>query len=72
MKPFFTEQEKKLANSLSHSKLKANYEKSEKLLNKACKTGRIANIKKAMDVHHTLEYALLYKSYSKHKKKYPG
>lgn len=67
MKPFFTNQEKQLAKRCSRSELKNKYEKSEKSLQRACRTGRINNIKKAMKKHHTYEYAMLYQTYSKHK-----
>lgn len=65
---FFKSKEKQLANRYSKSYLQNKYKKSEIILNKACKTGKLNNIKKAMDIHHKYEYALLYKEYFKHKK----
>lgn len=69
MKPFFTAEEKRLAKTTSRSELKAKYEKSEKSLHNACKTGKISNIKRAMAKHHTYEYAMLYQTYDKHRPK---
>lgn len=65
---FFKKEEKDLANRHSEDFLKIRYEATEKKLKDACKTGEIKNIKKAMKNHHKYEYALLYKTYSKHKK----
>ena len=69
MKPFFTADEKRLAKTMSRSELRAKYEQSEKSLQTACKTGKIANIRRAMAKHHTLEYAMLYQTYADHKPK---
>lgn len=69
MKPFFTAEEKRLAKTTSRSVLKSKYEQSEKSLQTACRTGKIANIRRAMAKHHTLEYAMLYQTYDKHRPK---
>lgn len=69
MKPFFSAEEKRLAKTTSRSELKAKYEQTEKGLQKACKTGNISNVKRAMAKHHTYEYAMLYQTYVEHKPK---
>lgn len=65
---FFKNEEKQLAKRHSKSYLKDKYVKSEMRLNRACKTGKLGNIKKAMKTHHKYEYALLYKQYYSNKK----
>ncbi|MGN0819029.1 MAG: hypothetical protein ACI4M6_01355 [Christensenellaceae bacterium] len=67
MRPFFSNEEKKIAKTTPDFVLKNKYEESEKLLKKACKTGKIKNIKRAMKEHHKYEYALLYQTYYKNK-----
>lgn len=69
MKPFFTSEEKRLAKTTNRRELKAKYEQSEKSLQSACRTGKIANIRRAMAKHHTYEYAMLYQTYADHKPK---
>lgn len=67
MKPFFSNQEKLVAAKTPRQVLKEKYERSERRLDAACKTGSIREIKKAMKTHHTYEYALLYQTYAKNK-----
>ena len=67
MKAFFSDREKIVAKKTPRHILKNKYERSEKYLKNACKTGKINNIKKAMKYHHMYEYALLYQTYSEHK-----
>lgn len=64
---FFSKKEKEMARRTPRPVLKERYEQSERRLEKACRTGKIANVKRAMASHHTLEYAMLYQTYAKSK-----
>ena len=68
MKPFFSSKEKYIAKVTPRPVLQRKYEKSERRLQDACRTGKVKNVKDAMAVHHTYEYALLYQTFSGNKK----
>ena len=67
---FFNDYQKILAQRYNKIELKRKYKESEKLLNKASKTGSETLLVKAMDCHRDFEYALLYQNTPEFKYKY--
>lgn len=60
---FFRAEEKRLARRYTKQYLKKGYERTEKGLINACKTGKVKNVEYAMKKHRKYEYALLYKEF---------
>ncbi len=67
---FFSEYQKLIARRYKNRELKKKYKESERLLNKASKTGSESMISKAMESHRTFEYALLYQNTPEFKYKF--
>lgn len=59
---FFNDYQKLIARRFKSRELKKKYKESERLLNRASKTGSESMIAKAMESHRTYEYALLYQN----------
>ncbi len=57
----FTVKQRKLARTVSTSRLKKLYERSEARLELAARRGDFKGISRAMKQHQTYEYAMLYK-----------
>ena len=60
-KRFFSPYEIKRAKTKPLKYLIGDYEKSEKRLNQATRTGKVSSVKKAMRRHHYFEYSMLYR-----------
>ena len=65
---FFKKKEKGLAKNCTTDCLRQGYRLTEQELIKACRTGKISEVKSAMKEHRKFEYALLYKEMLKNKK----
>lgn len=64
----FNSKQKSMSRS-SFDTLNSRYEASEKRLERAARKGDRKALNRAMDVHHDLEYAILYKHVANAKKK---
>lgn len=60
---FFKRREKELSRQ-PRDQLAARYERTEKKLQSATKTGDLRAVKAAMKEHHEAEYAMLHKDYA--------
>ncbi len=65
---FFKKREKELSRQ-PKEELRARYERTEKALQAATRTGDLQAVKAAMKAHHEAEYALLYKDFARGQKR---